>query len=158
MFFALRSAAIQLLVWEGNFQPHDYNSIFSEAVLCCSDGIHQVSLVPSTTRLYFLNSAYIWMVLLVSYIVRTFHGSILIFALVVRMCIGVMISEESRLSPLGVVILLDKDPWAPRSLIGWNDFFLLALFSGFFFHKVKLLTTRSTLHLLLELAVVLEGL
>ena len=108
----------------------EYNRSSPEDSRCCPTCVQCVSLIPSTSRLYFLISAAIWKTLPVSHIVRTFHVPIKIVALVVRRCIGLMTSEGTRLSSWDVIII----PSTPRAEFKWFEwFFLVSVFLASWF-------------------------
>lgn len=110
----------------------------TEANLFC---LADVIIIPSTSRLYLLISSAIWLVHPVSYIVWTFGVSMVIFSLVVRMVIGLVVSEESRLSPWAITTLLNEDPSTSREEFKcFKLFFLVSVV----FYGMRLLTASPT--------------
>ena len=90
----------------------------------------QLALISCTTKLYLLIPIAIWLIFRVSNIVQTFHIAILIITFVVRWDIGLVISNEVRLSPSGAMILLNED--LSTSRIDFKLFSLIILVSVFF--------------------------
>lgn len=92
----------------------NYNGTFSESSPFCPAYVQWVSLISSNNRFYLLIYEATWVILLVSNIVRAFDVPMLIFALVVRLGIGLMNSEDSWISPWVIISLLHEDPSTPR--------------------------------------------
>lgn len=91
------------------FSWPEYNSSSPKSGILCSPFVYWVFLISRTLRLYFLSPVSIWVILPFSYTNRTFHLLILTIALVTEIDIGLVISEESPLSPSGVLTLLYED-------------------------------------------------
>ncbi|VDP64997.1 unnamed protein product [Schistosoma mattheei] len=82
------------------FLLHDQSTTksLSKSIIFLQLGSNVFLLIPSTSMSYLFISVAICLVLPVFHIVRTFHVAILIVALFVRMDIGLVVFEESRLT------------------------------------------------------------
>lgn len=109
----------------------------------CPTCIQWASLIPRTAKLLFITSTAIW---LLFHIVRAFYVPIFIVALVVRIGIGIVTSEEYRISLWGIIIFQNENPLTPRTAFEWFKWFLLVTFFGSVVsYGMRLLTTHPIL-------------
>lgn len=92
----------------------DYNSISAESSLFYPVWVWLVFLILRAIKLHLLISVAFWIALSVSHFVRIFHVPILIVPLVIRMNMGLVTSEESRLSTRRVTTQMNEDPSTPK--------------------------------------------